>query len=178
MRVLRRFLKDRRGAIAVEFAIVGPPFLLLLLAIVELALTLFTQTLMDGATRESARLIRTGQVQTGTTTAAQLATFQTLLCQNMSALMSVSTCDNNLIINAQTFSTFQSLAFTPCTKNNGAGGGGTACQFGPFNPKQIVGVQVSYNRKSLIAWVGKYLTVGGSGFTNLVTTVIFMTEPY
>ncbi len=63
MRIFRHIAGDAKGALAIEFAFVAPLFLLLLLVIVELGLTLTTQSLLDGATRDAARLIRTGQVQ-------------------------------------------------------------------------------------------------------------------
>jgi Flp pilus assembly protein TadG len=178
MKFVRRLIQDERGFEAIEFAIVGPPFILLMLAIVELGLTLLTQTLLDGATRDAARLIRTGQVQSGSTTSAQVATFQTLLCSDMSTLLTVATCDSGLMIEANTFATFGAVAFSSCNYNANSSGSGTACPFVPGTPKQIVAVQVSYARPSLIPWVAQYLTVGGTGFTTLVSTVVFRNEPY
>jgi Flp pilus assembly protein TadG len=64
MGLLRRLANNRDGTTAVELAFVGPPFLLLLAAIFELGLTLTAQSLLNGAARDAARLIRTGQVQT------------------------------------------------------------------------------------------------------------------
>ena len=82
MNFVRHIAQDQRGSTAIEFAFVGPPFLLLLLAIFELGLTLTTQSVMDGAARDAARLIRTGQVQTQT---SPISTFQNLLCAKMGA---------------------------------------------------------------------------------------------
>ncbi len=87
MRKFRHIARDAKGALAVEFALVAPIFLLLLLVIVELGLTLTTQSLLDGATRDAARLIRTGQVQSQN---SPITTFQTLLCSDMAPLMSVA----------------------------------------------------------------------------------------
>jgi len=175
--IWRRLRRDRRGSLAVEFAFVGPPFLLLLLAIIELGLTLLTQTVLDGATRDAARLIRTGQVQTGTTTAAQLGTFQTLLCSDMSMLLSNATCTGSVMIEANVFASFNTISFGTCAYNANTTGTGTQCPFVPGTAKQIVAVQVSYARPSLIGWVAQYLTPGGSGFTTLVSTVVFENEP-
>jgi len=95
MRMLRKLLRDDRGLAAVEFAFVGPPFLLMLLSIIELGLVLTTQAAMDGATRAAARLIRTGQVNAAGNT---LSTFQNLLCSDMSMLMTTTTCQTNVIV--------------------------------------------------------------------------------
>src|SRR6478672_1571627 len=114
MRIFRHLAYDQDGAVAVEMAFVGPPFLMLLRAIFELGLTLTTQSLLDGAARDAARLIRTGQVQTK---GSPIGTFQTLLCSKMSSLMSVSECDSKVIFEVQVFTSFGSVSFTPCTLN-------------------------------------------------------------
>ena len=62
MRMPWQFLRDDGGSVAVEMAIVGPPFILLMLTIVEMALTIVAQSVLDGATRDAARLLRTGQI--------------------------------------------------------------------------------------------------------------------
>src|SRR6202023_473824 len=124
MGMFLRLANNRDGATAVELAFVGPPFLLLLGAIFELGLTLTTQSLLDGAARDAARLIRTGQVQTQGST---IGTFQTLLCSKMSALMSVSECGSKVLFEVQVFTSFGSVSFTPCTLNANQTGTGTAC---------------------------------------------------
>ncbi len=45
--MLRRFFKDRRGATAVEFALLAGPFLLILMASVELGIKSFIQSDLD-----------------------------------------------------------------------------------------------------------------------------------
>jgi Flp pilus assembly protein TadG len=84
MKFSRPFLRNQDGITAIEFAFVGPPFLLLLAAIFELGLTLTTQSLLDGAARDAARLIRTGQAQSQS---SPITAFQTLLCSEVSSLM-------------------------------------------------------------------------------------------
>ncbi len=170
-------------------AFVGPPFLLLLLAIFELGLTLTTQSLLDGAARDAARLIRTGQVQSQSD---PIGTFQNLLCSEMSPLMSVSECDAKVIFEVQVFSSFGSVSLTPCTLNANRTGTGTVCQFSPGTGGQIVGVKVSYPRPFIIPWVGKCLSGGscwaglgttqgsnnGTGVATLTTTVVLQNEPF
>lgn len=52
-----------RGVAAIEFAILSPLFLMLLLAIFELGYMVFVQSVLDSSARTAARLIRTGQAQ-------------------------------------------------------------------------------------------------------------------
>jgi Flp pilus assembly protein TadG len=189
MGMFRRLADNRDGTTAVELAFVGPPFLLLLAAIFELGLTLTAQSLLDGAARDAARLIRTGQVQTQ---GSPIGTFQTLLCSKMSSIMSVSECDSKVIFEVQVFTSFGSVSFTPCTLNANQTGTGTACTFSPGTGGQIIGVQVSYPRPFIIPWVGACLSGGscwaglgttngsnaGTGTATLTATVIFQNEPF
>jgi Flp pilus assembly protein TadG len=190
MRIFRRLARDSIGVVAVEMALVGPPFFFLLLTIIDLGLMLANQSLLEGAARDAARLIRTGQVQTAS---SPITTFQTLLCSDMSPVMSSSECTAHIIFEVQTFSSFGSVSFTPCVRNNNATTGtGTLCGFTPGGGGAIVGVQATYNRSFIIPWVGACLTGGscwfglgttngsnpGTGSVPLISTVIFRNEPF
>ena len=50
---------------AVEFAIIAPVFFFLMFVIAETAMVFIAEQVMDNAVFETARLIRTGQVQDG-----------------------------------------------------------------------------------------------------------------
>jgi Flp pilus assembly protein TadG len=193
----RRFMTRRRrlfsgldesGATFIEFAIVGPPLLLLMLTILDLGVMLTTQSLLDGAARDAARLIRTGQVQSQSN---PKTTFQNLLCSDMSPMMSVATCQSQVVFDVQVFSDFGSVSFTPCTQDTDSTQAGY-CSFSAGIADQIVGVQVTYNRSFMVPWVGACLSGGscwfGLGTTDgsnpgtdsvpLVSTVIFQNEPF
>jgi Flp pilus assembly protein TadG len=189
MRIFQRLAHDKVGAIVIEMAIIGPPFFLLLAIILDLGLMLANQSLLDGAARDAARLIRTGQVQTAS---SPISTFQTTLCANMSSVMSTAQCDSDIIFQVQVFSSFGAVSFTPCTLNNNQTGTGTVCSFSPGTGGAIVGVQATYNRPFIIPWVAACLTGGscwaglgttngsnpGTGSVTLVSTVIFRNEPF
>jgi Flp pilus assembly protein TadG len=189
MRLLQRIAREQKGITAVEFAFVGPPFLLLLAAIFELGLTLTTQSVLDGAARDAARLIRTGQVQSQ---GSPITVFQSLLCSEVSSLISASDCANKMIYEVQVFSSFGSVSFTPCAQTASQTGTGTVCSFTPGTGSNIVGVQVSYPRPFIIPWVGACLSGGscwagvgtargsnpGTGSVTLTSTVIFQNEPF
>lgn len=57
-----RFIKAREGATAVEFALIAGPFFLLLMGLIEIALFFFASTMIETATAEASRDIRTGEV--------------------------------------------------------------------------------------------------------------------
>jgi Flp pilus assembly protein TadG len=177
-KLLRRLMRNERGAVAVEMAIIGPPFLLTLLSIVELGLILTTQALLDGATRDAARLIRTGQVSSAGNT---IGTFQTLICNDMSMLLTIATCTNNVLIDvvsSPTATNFAGLTFAACASNAGSGGP-NPCPFSAGNPGDIVAVQVSYQRPFIIPWVGNLLSVASdSQHVLLQSNVAFRNEPF
>src|ERR1700678_3698766 len=85
---LKSLVKDRRGATAVEFALIAAPFIAILLAILETCLVMFAQEVLQTATTQSARLIMTGQAQTQSLSSSQ---FKTDVC-NFAA--SIFTCAN------------------------------------------------------------------------------------
>ena len=177
-RLLSRLIRERRGAVAVEMAIISPPFLLTLLSIIELGLILAMQATLDGATRDAARLVRTGQVSAAGNT---IATFQTLLCNDMSMFLDDTTCKNNVIIDVisnPNATNFGGLTFASCGSNAGSGGP-NPCPFNAGNPGDIVAVRVSYERPFIIPWVGSLLSISSdSQHTLLQSNVVFRNEPF
>ena len=73
MRRATALLRDRRGATAVEFALILPPFLLLLLGVVEFGRALWTQSALHFAVEEAARCA--GVDATNCATASQVQNF-------------------------------------------------------------------------------------------------------
>jgi Flp pilus assembly protein TadG len=189
MRIFRRLAYDKVGAIVIEMALIGPPFLLLLVIILDLGLMLANQSLLDGAARDAARLIRTGQIQSAS---SPISTFQTTLCANLSSVMTAAQCEADVIFQVEVFTSFGAVSFTPCTLNNNQTGTGTVCSFTPGTGGAIVGVQATYNRPFIIPWVAACLTGGscwaglgttsgsnpGTGSVTLISTVIFRNEPF
>ena len=60
---LHRFRHERKGSVAVEFALISVPFLALLFAIFETAILFFAQQALETATHDTARMIMTGEAQ-------------------------------------------------------------------------------------------------------------------
>ena len=72
-RDVSRFCAARKGATAVEFALIAPAFLATLIAILETTLFLFAQATLQSAAGEAGRLFMTGQAQNSNLTQAQFA---------------------------------------------------------------------------------------------------------
>ncbi len=118
--MLTHFLRERRGATAVEFALIATPLLMLLFGLIELCLILLVSATLDTATDFAARNIRTGVFQkSGAITEAD---FAALVCRNMNWLK--GSCDQTknptdpdepdeagaLFVEAETFADFAGAA--------------------------------------------------------------------
>ena len=57
MKVFRKFISDRSGAAALEFALIGPPFILLLFGLVEFGRGLHIRNALDFAADHAQRMI-------------------------------------------------------------------------------------------------------------------------
>jgi len=62
--VIRRFKLGRRAIAAVEFAIVGPVFIIFLFVVFEITYGLFLQSVLDNTLQKAARMVQTGNYGT------------------------------------------------------------------------------------------------------------------
>lgn len=92
--------RDRRGSVAVEFSLIAIPFFMLLFGILETGLVFFGNSMLDKATADAARLVRTGQAQAQNMTASQ---FHDYICTQVSPLLN---CGANLQVDVEAFSDF------------------------------------------------------------------------
>lgn len=95
-RLLKRFTKDRKGATALEFAILVIPFSALLFSIIELAIVFFIGSTVSHAMQTTAREIRTGEFQA---TCGTAETFKAKICDGMAGL---GNCQANMRIDVVT----------------------------------------------------------------------------
>jgi Flp pilus assembly protein TadG len=80
---VKRFRRNRRGAVAVEFAFIAPIFFALLFAIIETGMVFFAGQVLETGMQDSARLMFTHQAQDGGMTEIQ---FKTDLCNRIKTL--------------------------------------------------------------------------------------------
>lgn len=157
IRRLGRLARDSRAAAAVEFAMVGSIFMLLVCMTLELGLTLFTQSVMDNALRDGARLIRTDQANSS-------STFVSAVCNEVGTVL-IPSCTTKLQYYVATASSFSQLSAKTSTLPNSYTAGSSASD---------MLAQVAYSRPTLIPWASKFL--GGTDL--LISTVAFQNEPY
>lgn len=168
-RRLSRFAGDRRGATAVEFALVSIPFMALLFAILETCLVFFAQEVLQTATTEASRLIMTGQAQTNNMTASQ---YQQAVCGYAAAIFTCS----GIYVNVQTFSSFSSMTQLNPLQNGNFNS--STMNFSAGQPGDIVLVQVFYQWPVFLGPLGFNLSNMNGNQRLLVGTAVFRNEPY
>ena len=178
-RWLRRFARRQDGAAAVEFAFIAVPFLALLFAILETSLVFFAGQTLEAAVADSARLIMTGQAQTGVspttgTVGFTQADFKNEVCARTYGLFD---CQNSLFISVQTYSTFGTTSTTaPVDANKQLNTNNL-----PFNmgaQGNIVVVQLYYQWPIYVSLLDASLINQNGQKRLLVATSVFVNEPY
>lgn len=100
----RRLAGDRRGATAIEFAILAIPFIMLVFAVLESAVSFTAEQVMANATDKLARKIRTGEIKPATT---DQAAFRALLCADIAVFVPAG-CPN-LKFDLQSYAKFSDV---------------------------------------------------------------------
>lgn len=172
-RPFARFARARRGAAAIEFALVIIPFFLLTCGLVEVAMMGFAQSTLNFAVSETAREIRTGQLQTAGLTSDDI---EELLCERTNTLI-VMECPGYLYLDVDRFDSFTGARNQPGPIANG--------QFTPLNfqynpggPSDIVVVRAYYRWRVLTPMFETIFSNVAGGERILVSTMMFRNEPY
>lgn len=99
LKYLKRIIKKDKGVTAIEFAMIAPIFFFLMFAIMEVMLIFFVNTILEESVAEEARLVRTGQAQSGTSPISQ-SDFKQAICDKMFGMVD---CDTRLFVMVQNF---------------------------------------------------------------------------
>jgi len=178
---LCRFRGNRRGSAAVEFALVAPVFFALLFAIIETAIMFFASQVLETVTQNSARVVLTGQAQSGSVgscavggvaTACTQATFKTYVCSQIPALFDC----NSLYIDVQSYSSFSSVTLS--SHIDAAGNFDTNMGYSPGNAGDIVVVRLFYQWPLFVTGLGYNISNLAGNKRLLVATAAFKNEPY
>jgi Flp pilus assembly protein TadG len=97
--------RDTRASVMVEFAIVGPVFILLLLVVFQVAYDLFLQEVLDSTLAVTARQMQINQTQTATATGSGSFT-AAYFCPNSFGFVNC----NNVYVRVETVSTARTNA--------------------------------------------------------------------
>lgn len=174
----RRFGRDKRGTAAIEFAIVAPIFLMLMFSIFEVGWYFFTNSVIDAAVADAARLVRTGQIQKGYGTDDER--FDAMFAEVCGVLKSFGDCDERLTVEVSSYSTFSALAADnrSATCADSPPDQIDAMPFSPGREHDIIRVRICYIYTTLNPAIGMNLSESGSNERHLISTMIFRNEPY
>jgi len=162
----------RSGSSAVEFAFVGLPFFFMLFAIMEIGLIFVTDSILDNATSNAARLVRTGQATGSSMTGAQ---FKTELCSRMSIFS--GDCAAKATVDVRALPQFRN-ANPPDPIANGTSFDASGLTYISGQPGDLMLVRVWYEHPLITPFLAQAISQLDDGKTLIVATTAFRNEPF
>ncbi len=173
---LLRYARAERGVAAIEFAFVGPPFMLIFFVTIESGLMMLTEYSLQSAVQDSSRLVRTGQAQLNPLSKAQ---FKTEICKTAKLIID---CSGLVTVYVRSDANFQTLKNNlPPLLNIGPSVGGSTSASGCYNPgqpAQPAAVVATYDWNFNVWGMSAFGNMGNSTTRRLVGFTIFMNEPF
>lgn len=175
-RALRRFSASERGATAVEFALVGAPFFFVFGCIMETGVMLFFEYMMQSATQEAARIIRTGQTVAGAPVTA--SSFKTALCGKLTMLPNCSGRVTVYVNNGTSFSNLETVMGDPVTIGPAPDGTPAPVTFNPGAQLMPATVVTTYDWTFVFPFMDFLGNINGNDARRLTGMAIFRNEPF
>lgn len=173
-------IRDRRGATAVEFALVGLPFLAMLGAIIQFAFIIWAQQSLDFAFQKGVRSVFTGQFQTTNSQSASAATLLAALKTSICGTSTITVFDcSGIKLDLRlgtSFATTTPIAPVDPSTKDWATGFGTAYTCAP--PGAIVIATAAAKFPVIFKLLNAGLADFADGSALLQSTQVFRTEPY
>lgn len=163
--------RARQGSAAVEFAIVALPFFFMMFSVLELALVFVLDSVMENATIETGRLVRTGQADAQNFNAT---TFRTNLCSRMSIFS--SGCASKVTVDVRRIPQFTNPNVPDPL--GGAAFDPNATAYDGGDPGDIMLVRAWYQHTLLTPFLAQGLSKLNDGKAYLTATTAFRNEPY
>jgi len=169
MNVKRKWKTNQDGATAVEFALVGIPFILMVIGIIEMALMFASQSLLEPSVSVGAREIRTGAVQQG----GGDDLFRDTVCNYASVFIA---CDDlqYQVVSVDSFQEAQDFPEPQFDEDGNLQDQG----FDAGGVNDIVMIRVAYRYLIKTPMMQLLLTNNSDGSRILLSTVVLQTEPY
>jgi Flp pilus assembly protein TadG len=161
----------REGAAALDFALVATPFFFLLFAVMELALIFVLDSVLENATLNASRLVRTGQADTEGITAAA---FEAALCGQMGVMS--ANCAARTDIDVRVVPQFR--AAPPPDPLVDGEMDEDALTYLPGDPGSLVLVRVWYSQPLVTPFLARAVSRLNSGDAVLSVATAFRNEPY
>ncbi len=182
---VKALIECRKGATLVEFAILAPLFLALLIAIFQISIVYIAQAMLETTAESAARLILTGQAQTysgtsGTTTYTGMtqSDYASAVCTMLKAQSPFMSC-SNLYIDVTTVSSYDDATTgMPTLTYDSSGNVSNSWNYAIGSQGSIVVLRVMYVLPLAGAPMGFTLGNLTSGKRLLLATSVFKVEGY
>jgi len=175
---LMRMARDRKGSTLVEFGLIAPGFIAMILFLLQVTVIYSAAAVLQEGTENAARLVLTGQAKSsGMTTAAS---FTTALCGN--AKINIFFSCSGLMVNlvdataAPSPTTLAQDAAAPTLTFNAHGAVSNNFGYGLGAQGDIMVLQVMYQWPAYAAKLMN-MSTQSNGNVLLVATVVFRNEP-
>ncbi|MGO4716664.1 TadE/TadG family type IV pilus assembly protein [Bradyrhizobium sp. 2TAF24] len=169
---LARFVRTERGATAVEFAIVAPIFIGLLISVLQTGIFFFAQETLQAAAMQSGRLLMTGQAQSSNMTQTQ---FINQVCPSVQALFNCS----QLMVDVQSYTSFSGAnTGSPTLTYNAQGQVTNNWAFSPGTQGQVVVLRLMYQWPLIGGPFQLILPNLSNGTALMMGVAAFRVEPY
>ncbi len=165
----RNFRKDRRGATAVEFALIAPLLFFIILGTIETGSMFLRSALLDYAIGEAGRMVRTGQLADATE-AEDL--FQQRLC---GSLMGLIHCPD-IWYDVREFNDFADITFDLPFDSEGELLPAGAPDFG--DSSSIIVVRAVFEFRFFSPLMGAAFGQGENNTRLLFASTVFRNEPF
>ncbi len=167
---IRRWKTQEEGSTAIEFGFIAVPFIMMAVGILEVSLMFAGGNLLEGATADAARLVKTGQIQQSGGTETM---FRDALCASAPVLIKCSDVEFEVMpVGSGSFFDTGTLAAEYDTDGNFQSRG-----FDAGGVNDVMLIRAVYNYPIITPFVGQIIT-GGKGTMPMMSTIIFQTEPY
>jgi len=153
--------KAKRGVAAMEFAMILPAFVLLMVGTTEISLVMLTQHLLENATYNASRTAKTGYIVAGKT---QLETVMDVLLTRLGGLSPLID-PARLTVTSEAYGNLSQIG----QPDQGEAGLGTA--------DQVVVYTISYPWQTFTPLIGR-LIGDENGIINLSSRIVVRNEPY
>jgi Flp pilus assembly protein TadG len=184
--LLRRFRRNRSASAAVEFALVAPVFFALLFAIIETALMFFASQVLETITQDSARVLMTGQAQSGQVgtcadpvtgpAACSQATFKNYVCSQIPGLFNCNS-PNGIFVDVENYhASFSNVVIN--SQIDSSGNFVNNMQYSPGGACDIVVVRLFYQWPLFVTGLGYNISNIAGNKRLLSATAAFRNEPY
>lgn len=166
-----RFYRAREGATAVEFSLIAVPLVTLMFGLIELSMIFTKQGVLEYATSQAARKVRTGQAQES---GAPEDVFRQALCDSASFLID---CDE-IVYEVQAMDSFSDANEAPPPSFD-EDGNLEAQDFDAGESSGVVLIRTLYRHPIVTPLMQPLLSSNGSSNTRLLmSTVVLQSEPY